>query len=755
MNRPPQGRGQPRLGATWYPGGQDDFYMPEVISPSPQRVMPEVPENMQDNIAHLEHEARNPHHNQYERSRFPERTSSAVAQDQPYPSAYNPAHHEQQNAAHDTMDAPNFSPFPVLRNPPPNVPPTDEQREANLKRARMAVLSSNDPEMQLAWAQDALAFVEVAMQNEARLSLIQPPRPQTPPVERQLKLDAMNIVNFLAEQHHPKAEFIKGMWLEFGKFGYRVDKKEAFRSYSRAADKGYARAEYRIGMQFESSGEPEKAIRHYEKGVALADSASFYRLGMMILLGQHGQRQDYQMGLEYISLAAQSCDENAPQGAYVYGMLLARELPQVNVPESYLPLDLNASRVNIEKAAYHGFAKAQVKMGAAYELCQLGCDFNPALSLHYNALAARQGEPEAEMAISKWFLCGHEGVFDKNDELAFTYAQRAAQSGFPTAEFALGYFYEVGIFVPVDIKEARSWYAKAAANGNKDATGRIDSISRSKTLSRKDHEQVAIARIKSRYGSGQRGPPMKPTPENIEMPDPSRMTLSDNPSAAAPYPDRPSSRARPVYPPGYGMPDPRPSSAFGINPNIRNTAPTYNRAASYGPGPMGYRTPGPSTPSTASPTSPAPTTPKLDIGYSAPLENPNADARRRPQRLDNMPPDRRPVRAPASPHAQGGPTGSPRPAVSPSTTTFPPRTESIPSSNASSIPKPPLSSSTPKPSSAASTPKPTPPTSSAAGQKPAAAASAKPQSGLPGKGPKTFEEMGVPAVQKDNDCIVM
>lgn len=37
----------------------------------------------------------------------------------------------------------------------------------------------------------------------------------------------------------------------------------------------------------------------------------------MILLGQHGQRQDYRMGLEYISLAAQSCDENAPQGAYV------------------------------------------------------------------------------------------------------------------------------------------------------------------------------------------------------------------------------------------------------------------------------------------------------------------------------------------------------------------------------------------------------------------------------------------------------
>lgn len=44
------------------------------------------------------------------------------------------------------------------------------------------------------------------------------------------------------------------------------------------------------------------------------------------------------------------------------------------------------------------------------------------------------------MAISKWFLCGHEGVFEKNEELAFVYAQRAASSGLATAEFALGMF---------------------------------------------------------------------------------------------------------------------------------------------------------------------------------------------------------------------------------------------------------------------------------------------------------------------------
>lgn len=459
---------------------------------------------------------------------------------------------------------------------------------------------------------------------------------------------------------------------------------------------------------------------------------------MMMLLGQHGQPQDYQMGLDYIHYAAESCDENAPQGAFVYGMLLARELAQVNVPEQFLPLDLNASRVNIEKAAYHGFAKAQVKIGATYELCQLGCDFNPTLSLHYNALAARQGEPEAEMAISKWFLCGHEGVFEKNDELAFKYAQRAAQSGFPTAEFALGYFYEVGIFVSEDIKEARSWYSKAAASGNKDATNRIDSISRSKTLSKKDHEKVAIARIKSRYGS-QRPGNLKPTPENIEMPDPSKISLSDNNGSngpsTAPYPDRPSSRARPPFPPtqpNYAMPDPRPSSAFGINPNIRANAPSYNRAASYGPSAMGNRHPsGNRTPTAAGPTSPSnmrspSATPRLDIGYSAPMDSPGADSRRRPPRLDGGGvPDRKPARTPISPPSQSG-ISSPRPGLSsPSASSFPSQPPQPPKESAPSTPKPPASSSS----------------SNSANQR------------LPGKGPKTFEEMGVPTVQKDNDCV--
>jgi TPR repeat protein len=405
-------------------------------------------------------------------------------------------------------DAPHLSPFPKLINPPPNVPPSDEELEATLENARALVLGANDPEMQLAWAADAMIYVGACMDNEDRIAAIKPQsaRSSTPRIEHQLKTDAMNIVTFLADQHHPKAEFLRGMWLEWGRFGQREDKKEAFRCYSRAADRGYARAEYRIGMLYESYNDPIKALRHYHRGVDAGDAASCYRLGMMTLRGQHGQQQDYGKAIDLIKHSAQAADENAAQGAYVYGMLLARQLPQVDIPESYLPFDERLARINIEKAAYLKFAKAQLKMGSAYELGSLGCDFNPALSMHYNALASKQGEAEADMALSKWFLVGSEGILPKNEELSYTYAQRAAHSGLATAEFALGYFHEIGMYVPVDLEKSREWYEKAAKHGNDDRFS-IAKITRTSRSRESHHSMVQNEADGLKDSSSSRSPP--------------------------------------------------------------------------------------------------------------------------------------------------------------------------------------------------------------------------------------------------------
>ncbi len=783
-------------------------------------ITPEVPEKIQDNLAHLELEASPV--NRLSGLQSPGPIDQKPATTSPAPPA------EPMNNV--PNDQPSFSPFPPLRNRPANVPPSDEEKEAILDKARTPVLSSDDPEMQLSWAQDTLAYVEVASQNETRISENQAARPQTPHVEHQLRVDAINIVSFLADQHHPKAEFLRGMWLEFGKFGFRMDKKEAFRCYQRAAQRDYSRAEYRMGMQFETSHEPDKAVKHYNLGVQAGDSASNYRLGMMTLLGQHGQPRDYSRGIKLVSYAAETADDNAPQGAYVFGMLQARELPQVQLPEQFLPLNISGARFNIEKAAYLGFAKAQAKMGTAYELCQLGCDFNPALSLHYNALAAKQGEPEADMAISKWFLCGYEGVFEKDEGLAFTYAQRAAQSGLATAEFAMGYFYEVGIHVQADFKISRSWYEQAAEHGNKDAVGRIDGISRSKTLSRKDHENVAVAKIKSQYGShrGKRpdrfkNPPAPMSPiadDPLDMPEPNvpKPRLGDY--RASPYQPNESPAPRPVSSAPYPLDDKwqqlqeRPFQGSGHpNPNSRahssiSQAPSpaqseisfpdknYRGSAypSFGPQSSsnsqtipvgrgrgvsapgapngqipsgGHRKPsaphlnahGSSSPAVEASRPHSAQPPSIEIGFSAPADLLGADRQRRQQRIDqqnirppsvprpssyNSQPGRTQDRLSQMPHPQTMPiTGRPAsPARRPLTATGIP---GAPGQNNSQI-RPenrPGSAQLPNiPPRMANPDRPTP-------TPPPAVPAVRP----PGKGPKTFQEMGVAPSKPESDCV--
>ncbi|KAL8711054.1 MAG: hypothetical protein Q9220_004435 [cf. Caloplaca sp. 1 TL-2023] len=810
----------PQVGATFTPGGIDDFYMPELVSPAPNRVMPELPDNIQNDLARLELNGMSPQAN---------RLSGLQS---PSPVAGIGDASKQMFRSGAILNQPTFSPFPRLERRPPNVPPSDEEKEAILENARLPVLNSTDPEMQLTWAQDAFSYVEIASQDAAKLSDGQAARSQTPRTEHQLRVDAVNVVSFLAEQHHPKAEFMRGMWLEFGKFNFRMDKKEAFRCYSRAAQKGYARAEYRIGMQFESSNDPSKALTHYVRGVDAGDSASTYsqRLGMMALLGQHGQQLDYDRGVDLIRRAADTADENAPQGAYykVFGMLQAKELKQISVPDRLLPTDLIGARHYIEKAAYLGFAKAQTKMGAAYEHGQLGCDFDPALSLHYNALASRQGEPEADMAISKWFLCGQKDLFEKNDDFAFMYAERAAQTGFPTAEFAMGYFYEVGIHVRSDLSKSKAWYTKAADHGYAEAVGRIEGIARSNTLSKKDHQDVAIARIRSMHGS-QRAPrpdrsrpstqmptildskqeapmlnPTRPYPQAQQSYVAPSMGRPQRPISAAPYPEdamsdpRPGPRPNTVAPysnPNLRVrPDMRPSSVatafsppandvFG-SPSITPMRPPRSfssqdnpalgggrgrGASSYhagfsSPSTGGYRQPNSSlNAQTSGPPSPAPSTPQppgVDVGFSAPLDPSGADRKgrlqksgnrplgeasptskplpapmapndRRPQRLSSLPdtqgftrparntsPVRQPNSRPGSSHgSQAGGGGIVRPSEASPAPALPPK---VPASDG---------------------PAPTPPPSST--------------SRPPGKGPKTFEEMGVPAQKQKDECYNM
>ncbi|KAH9947740.1 hypothetical protein B0H21DRAFT_736937 [Amylocystis lapponica] len=184
------------------------------------------------------------------------------------------------------------------------------------------------------------------------------------------------------------------------------------------------------------------------------------------------------------------------------------------------------------------------------------------------------------MALSKWFLCGSEGDFDKDEPLA----QNAAGRGLPSAEFATGYYEEIGVGCAKNLEVARKWYTVAAQHGNEDARERLQALSQPQpaSLSRQQHENITdaqlvrkrtLARERSR---GTRYPPSAPATYN----DPAEIRDTD-----AIRKDR--------------SPGPRAAPGFPNAAPVRGYSPSQQRIPSVGVIPTGRAPPGMSGPATA------------------------------------------------------------------------------------------------------------------------------------------------------------
>ncbi|WFC93786.1 hypothetical protein MBRA1_000409 [Malassezia brasiliensis] len=315
----------------------------------------------------------------------------------------------------------------------------------------------------------------------------------------------------------PPAEalYARGDLLAGGSFPTYVTKdlRSAFSDFERSARKGYAPSWFRIGRDYETLGDIARARSAYTRGVNLSDVSSTYRMGMATLLGQLDVSANAAEGVRLLRTAADMSTVDTPHPAYIYALLLVGELEGVHVPyatlaeaeglpagaapEAFRP----AARKYLQRAAYLNLALAQYKCGWCFEHAQLSFPFDPLMSVQYYSAASQGGEPDADMALSKWFLCGAEGCFDKNEMLAWTFAERAAKHQLPTAEFALGYYMEVGIGTPVNLAGAQRWYEKAAAQGNTDASDRLTALKHSQEaqLSRAQHQENLDARLYSEH----------------------------------------------------------------------------------------------------------------------------------------------------------------------------------------------------------------------------------------------------------------
>ena len=390
------------------------------------------------------------------------------------------------------------SPPPLFPQPPPPPPQppaalpslsTPLPVLAQLQSAAGPIQSpAHDPALKVAWCRDVFFLIDRA--NPESIPGADPPVGPvtiTDPALLRLAQIAVPLILQLSQSHNPsqgkmtpfiaEAIFMRASLAATGAFPdyVRHNPRNAFRDFESAARGGYPAAWFRLGRDYENFNDHTHARDCFERGVRLNVESCLYRMGMAHLLGQLSLQQNLTVALPLLHRAATLATLQVPQPAYVYALLLLSEFTQITVPPVlFAPLIPPLSsptleaRKHLERAAFLHFPAAQYKLGHAYEFAEPPFPFDPLLSVQYYSLASEQGESEADMALSKWFLCGSngaagrpgggEGGFDKDEALALTFADKAAKKGLPSAEFAMGYYAEVGVGRPKDIKTALGWY---------------------------------------------------------------------------------------------------------------------------------------------------------------------------------------------------------------------------------------------------------------------------------------------------------
>lgn len=282
----------------------------------------------------------------------------------------------------------------------------------------------------------------------------------------------------LGKPPYAEAQFFLANCFGNGSLGLQVDHEKAYNLYVQASKQNHPAATYRTAVCNEVGAgtrrDHHRAVLFYRKASALGDTAGMYKLGMVLLNGMLGQPRNVREAIVWLKRAAAQADEDNPHALHELGLL--HEKPTNGVvlhDEAY-------ARELFTQAAQLGYSPSQFKLGSAYEYGNLTCPVDPRRSIAWYTKAAQRGDGESELALSGWYLTGSEGVLKQSDSEAYLWARRAASKGIPKAEYAVGYYSEVGIGVGANLDEAKRWYMRAAAQGNKRAMQRLTELKKMK-----------------------------------------------------------------------------------------------------------------------------------------------------------------------------------------------------------------------------------------------------------------------------------
>ncbi|KAL5339589.1 hypothetical protein BJX70DRAFT_149081 [Aspergillus crustosus] len=380
-----------------------------------------------------------------------------------------PAPVRQYNSPTNAQQPPAAAPGPMA-GAPQQGPVTHAELEQLQQRVRS---NPNDQKTQLTLAQK-LVEASVVLVESSRLD----PKSKSKAREK-YNLDAHKILKKLVSSGYPDAQFYMADCYGQGLLGLQSDPKEAFNLYQSAAKAGHAQAAYRVAVCCEIGQEdgggtkrdPFKAVQWYKRAASLGDPPAMYKMGMIQLKGLLGQSRNPREGISWLKRAAEGADEENPHALHELALLYtsASDNDVVIRDEDY------ASQL-FHQAAELGYKFSQFRLGMAYEYGTMGCPVDARQSIMLYSAAAAQGEHQAELALSGWYLTGVEGILQQSDTEAYLWARKAAASGLAKAEYAMGYFTETGIGAAANLDDAKRWYWRAAAQGFPKARERLEEL---------------------------------------------------------------------------------------------------------------------------------------------------------------------------------------------------------------------------------------------------------------------------------------
>lgn len=359
-------------------------------------------------------------------------------------------------------------------------------------------------------------LMDAACHGETTLFINESPIPGTPPVNTRYKqqelrkkkkkdlifdevlvLEAQKILKELAigavgHNTDGDAQFLLANCYGVGGLGLALSRERAFSLYIHASKQNHVESTYRAAVCYEigvgTRKDYTRAMVYYRKAANLSHIGSMYKLAVILLRGYCGQVVNTREAITWLQRAASLANSQNPHALYVLAMFqFTKEFSDdpALISDSSYALEL------LHESAQLEYLPSQVKLGELYEIGG-PVEVDDALSIYWYSKAAEQGNADAALALSSWYLTGSSGILPQSDREAYLWARKAASSQFADRWTIAKAYFLVGIYVDKRIgisntstEDAKIWFKRSAALGHKGAVEMIDkdhALSRSTVL---------------------------------------------------------------------------------------------------------------------------------------------------------------------------------------------------------------------------------------------------------------------------------